>query len=110
MKTAFDQEVAQHYDRWYETEAGRYISSLEERLIGELLGETKGLHILDLGCGTGRHLKLLESMGSDAVGIPTAMGLGVYRGRIPPKGATVPTLGSEQVSSIMRFLSVARFG
>jgi ubiquinone/menaquinone biosynthesis C-methylase UbiE len=69
MKTAFDQEVARRYDSWYETEAGRYISSLEERLIEQLLEETKGLHILDLGCGTGRHLKLLESMGSDPVGV-----------------------------------------
>ncbi|NIM98943.1 MAG: methyltransferase domain-containing protein [candidate division Zixibacteria bacterium] len=69
MKIALDQEVARHYDSWYETDAGRYISSLEEGLIKQLLWETKGLHILEMGYGTGRHLKLLKSLGSDTVGV-----------------------------------------
>ena len=73
MKAAFDQEVARHYDSWYDTEAGRYISSVEEGLMRQLLGETRGLRILDVGCGTGRHLKLLESPGSHIVGVDASV-------------------------------------
>lgn len=65
----FDETVAQSYDKWYQTDFGSYSNALEERLIKDLLGETKGLQILDMGCGTGRHLKLFESLGSDPVGV-----------------------------------------
>jgi ubiquinone/menaquinone biosynthesis C-methylase UbiE len=73
MKTAFDQEVARHYDRWYETDIGRYISSLEERLTRELIGDVRGRRILDIGCGTGNHLKLFQSWGSQPVGVDSSL-------------------------------------
>jgi SAM-dependent methyltransferase len=45
------------YDQWaaiYDRD-GNPLPALEEPLVKELLGEVRGLDILDLGCGTGRH-------------------------------------------------------
>jgi len=45
------------YDRWaaiYDRDANP-LPALEEPLVEELLGDVRGLEILDLGCGTGRH-------------------------------------------------------
>ena len=73
MKTEFDQKVAQKYDRWYESDFGRYTSSLEERLMVKLIGEIHHQKILDIGCGTGNHLKLFHTLGSDPVGVDTSV-------------------------------------
>ncbi len=73
MKTEFDQKVAQNYDKWYETEFGRYISSLEEQLMIKLIGKVRDHKILDIGCGTGNHLKLFEALGSNTVGVDASI-------------------------------------
>ncbi len=73
MKTDFDQKVAQNYDKWYETDFGRYTSSLEERLMVKLIGEVHHQKILDIGCGTGNHLKLFQTLGSDPIGVDTSV-------------------------------------
>ena len=72
MKTTFDQKVASSYDKWYETDSGRYISSLEEELIKELIGEVRDQRVVDLGCGTGNHLELLHTLGADSFGIDSS--------------------------------------
>ncbi|MEY2560826.1 MAG: hypothetical protein QOG51_1241 [Verrucomicrobiota bacterium] len=45
------------YDQWaaiYDRDANP-LPALEEPLVAELLGDVRGLEILDVGCGTGRH-------------------------------------------------------
>lgn len=69
MKETFDRRSAENYDKWYQTDFGRYVGSLEDKLIEDLLGETDGASVLDIGCGTGNHLKLFRSLGSDTVGV-----------------------------------------
>jgi len=73
MKTGFNQKVAQNYDKWYETDFGRYASSLEEELIIKSIGEVRDYKILDIGCGTGHHLKLFQTLGSDPVGVDCSL-------------------------------------
>lgn len=54
------------YDRWagtYDTD-GNPILALEEPLVDRLLGDVRGLAVLDVGCGTGRHALRLASGGA----------------------------------------------
>ena len=48
-------------------------------------------------------------IGSVAVGMPAASGLGLKRGAQPPCGVTVRLAGSEQESKIIRPVSVTGF-
>jgi ubiquinone/menaquinone biosynthesis C-methylase UbiE len=73
MKIDFDHKVAQNYDSWYETDFGKYTSSLEEKLMVKLIGEVHNHKVLDIGCGTGNHLKLFEALGSDPVGVDASV-------------------------------------
>ena len=52
----FDEVSAKEYDLWYQTEKGKYISSLENKLMVDLLKPQTGQKLLDIGCGTGNHL------------------------------------------------------
>jgi malonyl-CoA O-methyltransferase len=59
------------YDRWasvYDNDANP-LPALEEPIVRERLGSVRGLAVLDLGCGTGRHALWLASAG----GIVTAV-------------------------------------
>jgi ubiquinone/menaquinone biosynthesis C-methylase UbiE len=65
----FDERVARNYDRWYQTDFGKYTSSLEERLMISLMEKIQGQRILDVGCGTANHLMLFQNLGADAFGL-----------------------------------------
>ena len=53
--------------------------------------------------------EMSTSTGPSSVGKPIASGFGVNTARVPPNGATLAAFGSEQISSITRPWSVARF-
>jgi malonyl-CoA O-methyltransferase len=59
------------YDQWasvYDTD-GNPLIALEEPRVAELLGDTAGLRIADIGCGTGRHaIRLAAAAGEGSEG------------------------------------------
>jgi SAM-dependent methyltransferase len=58
--------VRRGYDRWalvYDHDANP-LPPLEEPLVREAMGEVRGLSVLDLGCGTGRHALWLAAAGA----------------------------------------------
>ena len=69
MKIDFDQKVAQSYDKWYETDFGKYTAFAQNELMINLLKPIPGQRLLDVGCGTGTHLKLFGELGLDTVGL-----------------------------------------
>jgi len=65
------------YDLWaeiYDTE-GNPLVLLEEPHIARLLGDVRGLYILDAGCGTGRHTLRLAEAGANVTGLDFSEGM-----------------------------------
>lgn len=61
-----DLPTREGYDRWascYDTD-GNPLIALEKPLVDHLLGEVRGLAVLDVGCGTGRHAIRMASAGA----------------------------------------------
>lgn len=59
------------YDRWagiYDEEDNPLIT-LEERYLPDQLGPVDGLHIADIGCGTGRHALRLAASGAEVTAV-----------------------------------------
>src|SRR3954469_9134228 len=59
------------YDRWaatYDTD-GNPLIALEEPHVDALLGDVRGLCVLDVGCGTGRHALRLARAGAAVTAI-----------------------------------------
>ncbi len=65
----FDATAAAHYDAWFGTPAGRYAEELENELVRRVVGDLGGRRILDVGWGTGLHLKLFADGGGRGVGL-----------------------------------------
>jgi malonyl-CoA O-methyltransferase len=71
------ESVRDGYDRWaelYDHDANP-LPALEEPLVREALGEVRGLSVLDLGCGTGRHALWLASAGARVTAVDFSPGM-----------------------------------
>ena len=69
MGYVFDFKAAQEYDRWYHDPENRFVADLEDQLLLRLLQPVRGERVLDIGCGTGRHLQMFLDMGLDVTGV-----------------------------------------
>ncbi len=69
--------VRDGYDRWaavYDHDANP-LQALEGPHVRELLGDVRGLAVLDLGCGTGRHALWLAAAGADVTAVDFSEGM-----------------------------------
>jgi ubiquinone/menaquinone biosynthesis C-methylase UbiE len=65
------------YDRWstiYDHDRNP-LPALEEPILREAVGDPRGLHVLDLGCGTGRHALWLARAGAEVTAIDFSEGM-----------------------------------
>jgi ubiquinone/menaquinone biosynthesis C-methylase UbiE len=69
MGYVFDYNAAKQYDSWYENPKNRFIADLEDQLLRRFLQPLRGERVLDVGCGTGRHLLMFSEMGLDITGV-----------------------------------------
>jgi ubiquinone/menaquinone biosynthesis C-methylase UbiE len=62
------------YDRWAEIYDGEDnpLIRLEERFLPDVLGELRGLDVVDLGCGTGRHAVAAAAAGARVTAVDFA--------------------------------------
>jgi ubiquinone/menaquinone biosynthesis C-methylase UbiE len=63
------QELAAKYDAWFKTPHGQYVYRCEREMIMSLAAVRPGMHIADIGCGTGIYTDELLSAGANVVGI-----------------------------------------
>jgi ubiquinone/menaquinone biosynthesis C-methylase UbiE len=65
------------YDRWSDVYDGdgNPLVLLEEPHVARLLGDVRGLSVLDLGCGTGRHAVHLAEQGARVIGVDFSAGM-----------------------------------
>jgi len=69
MGYIFDFRAARQYDSWYEYPQNRFVADLEDQILLRLLQPVRGERVLDIGCGTGRHLVMFLQMGLDVTGL-----------------------------------------
>jgi SAM-dependent methyltransferase len=66
----FGQDVAAHYEAWYEMPEGRRADELEKGVLGWLLQEfSRPGSVLEIGCGTAHFTRWLNDQGLAAVGL-----------------------------------------
>jgi len=78
------------YDRWaavYDHDANP-LPALEEPLVHAAVGEVRGLAVLDLGCGTGRHALWLAAAGAVVTAVDFSEGM-LQEARRKPGGGAV---------------------
>ena len=65
------------YDRWSDVYDGdgNPLVLLEEPHVARLLGDVRGLSVLDVGCGTGRHAVRLAQQGARVTGVDFSAGM-----------------------------------
>jgi ubiquinone/menaquinone biosynthesis C-methylase UbiE len=69
--------VREGYDRWaavYDHDANP-LPALEEPIVRRAIGDPRGLNVLDLGCGTGRHALWLAAGGATVTGVDFSHGM-----------------------------------
>lgn len=69
MGLIFDIRSSKLYESWYQSSMGRAMDRFIERLIPEIMEPQKYERVLDVGCGTGNHLLLLNKWGLDIAGM-----------------------------------------
>jgi len=82
--------VRDGYDRWsaiYDHD-GNPLVALEEPEVYRALGDVRGLRVVELGCGTGRHTAWLARNGASVTAVDFSEGmLGVARQKLGPAAA-----------------------
>ena len=93
------------YDRWSELydHDGNPLVALEEPLVAALLGDVRGLDVLDVGCGTGRHSLPLARQGARVTGIDFSPGM-LQKAR-EKDGAEAVTFVEHDISTTFPFPS-----
>ena len=69
--------VRSGYDRWsevYDHDMNPLVA-LEEPVVREALGDVRGVSVLDLGCGTGRHALWLAAAGASVTAVDFSEGM-----------------------------------
>jgi malonyl-CoA O-methyltransferase len=82
--------VRHGYDRWaevYDDDANPLIA-LEEPHIRQAIGDVRGLSVLDVGCGTGRHSTWLAEAGANVTAIDFSQGM-LDRARRKPEASII---------------------
>jgi len=82
--------VREGYDRWasvYDHDANP-LPALEEPHMRDAIGDARGLTVLDLGCGTGRHTAWLASAGASVTAIDFSPAM-LTEARLKTEGADV---------------------
>jgi malonyl-CoA O-methyltransferase len=82
--------VRQGYDRWaavYEHDSNPLLA-LEEPIVRTAFGNVRGLTVLDLGCGTGRHALWLAAAGANVTALDFSTGM-LDQARCKPLAETV---------------------
>jgi len=95
------------YDRWseiYDVEDNPLVL-LEEPLVERMLGDVRGLDLLDVGCGTGRHAVRLAQAGARVVGVDFSPGM-LAKARAKP-GAERVEFHEADVSAPLPFADAA---
>jgi ubiquinone/menaquinone biosynthesis C-methylase UbiE len=69
MGYVFDFRAAREYDNWYQNSENRFVADLEDELVMRLLEPVRGERVLDIGCGTARHLLMFSELGLDITGL-----------------------------------------
>lgn len=63
-KVLFGQDIAPHYEAWFETEEGQRADRLEKDLLARLLAELgPPSDVLEIGCGTGHFARWMSTLG-----------------------------------------------
>ena len=91
------------YDRWADVYDGdrNPLVLLEEPHVARLLGDVRGLSVLDVGCGTGRHALRLAKRGAQVTGVDFSAGmLGKARQK---SGAEKVTLVEHNITASLPF-------
>lgn len=68
IKEGYDQIAEAHADFWLDR-SNFWNACIDQPAVLSLIGEVKGLKVLDLGCGPGRYSKILADMGAAVHGI-----------------------------------------
>lgn len=69
MGTIFTRDLHECYRQWLASRHGKSIEAALESIILTLMEIEPGLRVLDIGCGSGNHLLLLNRLGMDVSGV-----------------------------------------
>ncbi|MEA3492987.1 MAG: class I SAM-dependent methyltransferase [Candidatus Margulisiibacteriota bacterium] len=60
------------YEAWYKTPKGRFVDTLEKKVIADLCRIRGGDKVLEIGCGTGHFSTYFKELGAEVVGLDTS--------------------------------------